>query len=360
MKICDGGKQFWTDIVYRDFVQSKSSFDEQKREENEKKRRPLEQRHRADQGRVRRDTLQLADVMGILAIGASETHQKNFKKGLLLEQKLDHDRSKSVVVAHSIAPVIFGRIDDTSSKFPENTSINIRIIFCFHLAQPLPLVVTLDEDIADWDESKNGARKKDAYITQICRQLNIPPHAFKIERIEAGSTRVYGIVRPPYGEVVLDYFSVDDVELKNLSESGIITSITLGRFGLNVNDQALFPRWNRVYFSGTDGTHWTGSLDRAGKPYFCPTGWTCFAIKVAETQEEFDRRYNNYHIAYHGTKHAVVSDILNNGFLGSKGCYRPGLNIYLSPSIEYSAHPRYAKIWKNDCKGKYYQMVFQC
>ncbi|CAF4024565.1 unnamed protein product [Rotaria sp. Silwood2] len=92
----------------------------------------------------------------------------------------------------------------------------------------------------------------------------------------------------------------------------------------------------------------TGSLDRTGKPYDCPVGWTRYAIKVIATQEEFDRRYVAYHVAYHGTKSSVASNILNNGLRGSHGgCHCQGLNIYLSPSTEYSAHPRYAKPWKN-------------
>ncbi|CAF3748520.1 unnamed protein product [Rotaria sp. Silwood1] len=152
----------------------------------------------------------------------------------------------------------------------------------------------------------------------------------------------------------------NDAELGNLSRHGKITMITLGRFGLNVKDQVLFPRWNRVYSCGPEGTYWTGSLNRAGKPYYCPVGWTRFAIKVTKTQEEFDQLYGDYHVAYHGTKSAVASDILNNGLQGSEGCYREGLNIYLSPSIEYSAHPRYATPWQQKETGKYYQMVLQC
>jgi hypothetical protein len=225
----------------------------------------------------------------------------------------------------------------------------------------LPLTVTLSEDYESWQRSESGASKKSVYIAQICKQLNIPHDAFRIERIEAGSTLVYGVVLPPHGKVVMKYFSVDDAELDSLSQRDKITMITLGRFGLNVNDQVLFPTWNRVYSDESGGTYWTGSLDRAGKPYYCPVGWTRFAIKVTETQEEFDQLYSDYHVAYHGTKNAVASDILNKGFEGHDGgCYREGLNIYLSPSIEYAGHSRYAEPWKRSETDKYYQMVLQC
>ncbi|CAF3344531.1 unnamed protein product [Rotaria sp. Silwood2] len=258
------------------------------------------------------------------------------------EHKYDRDRRKTNTDRHtSIAPVIFGSIDDTST-------------------QPLPITVTLDEDFESWKGLNNGATKKADYIAHICKQLNIPRDAFIIERVEFGSAVVFGIVCPPYGKLVMNYFSVDDAELGNLSRHGKITMITLGRFGLNVKDQVLFPQWNRVYSRQPGGTYWNDPLDRAGKPYYCPVGWTRFAIKVTNTQEEFDQRYSDYHVAYHGTKSAVASDILNNGLRGSTGCYREGLNIYLSPSIEYAAHPRYAKPWKHNETGKYYQMVLQC
>jgi len=235
------------------------------------------------------------------------------------------------------------------------------LVDLFILVEPLPITVTLDEDYESWQRSESGVAKKAAYIAQICNQLNIPHDAFRIERVEAGSAVVYGIVLPPYGKLVMEYFSVDDAELENLSQRDKITTITLGRFGLNVSDQVLFPEWNRVYSYESGGTYWTGSLDRAGKPYYCPVGWTRLAIKVTETQKEFDRLYGDYHVAYHGTKNAVASDILNKGLEGHDGgCYREGLSIYLSPSIEYAGHSRYAEPWKRSETGKYYQMVLQC
>ncbi|CAF1352544.1 unnamed protein product [Rotaria sordida] len=251
------------------------------------------------------------------------------------EQKLDRDRQQTNRNRHALAPVIFGSIDDAST-------------------QPLPITITLDEDFENWKGSDSGTTKKAGYIEQICKQLNIPRNAFIIERVESGSVVVFGIICPPYGKLVMNYFSVDDAELENLSRHGKITAITLGRFGLNVKDQVLFPQWNRVYSHEPGGTYWTTCLDRAGKPYYSPVGWTRFAIKVTHTQEEFDQRYGDYHVAYHGTKSAVAPDILNNGLRGSEGCYREGLNIYLSPSIEYSAHPRYAKPWQHEKTGKYY------
>jgi len=102
--------------LYKEFLQSIRFYDERKREQSEKIRRQLERRHRADQARVRRDLLQLAVTLRILAVGSSQNHQDTFQKTLLNEQKLNRNQRKSNVNTHVIAPVIFGRIDDTSSK----------------------------------------------------------------------------------------------------------------------------------------------------------------------------------------------------------------------------------------------------
>ena len=66
-------------------------------------------------------------------------------------------------------------------------------------------------------------------------------------------------------------------------------------------------------------------------------------------------------MGYHGTKGRFASSILRTGFrAGSVGCFREGdeQTVYLSPSINYAAHPRYSEPWQHD--GKWVQMVFQC
>ena len=51
--------------------------------------------------------------------------------------------------------------------------------------------------------------------------------------------------------------------------------------------------------------------------------------------------------------------------MSSSGCYyeKDTLRLYLSPSIEYCAHRRYAEPWvkiEKDNKTKWFQLVFQC
>ena len=65
-------------------------------------------------------------------------------------------------------------------------------------------------------------------------------------------------------------------------------------------------------------------------------------------------------MCYHGTKRENLLSILEHGLRTSEtGLYlRAGEKAaYLSPSIEYAAHPRFANVWKY--KGKYIQTVLQ-
>lgn len=89
---------------------------------------------------------------------------------------------------------------------------------------------------------------------------------------------------------------------------------------------------------------------------------------ACKTTEEFDRAYGDWHVAYHGTSKHCAMTILQNGLqptkdskgaMSSSTCYlKPEEEaLYLSPSIEYAGHPRYATIWK--INGRYVQMVLQ-
>jgi len=124
------------------------------------------------------------------------------------------------------------------------------------------------------------------------------------------------------------------------------------------------PKFNRVYgYESVEGfmtTMFTVPLMRGIEPYYCPTGWRRFAIDVDKSGEEFERAYGDWPVAYHGTADSNSTFILLDGFRASFGrCFdkeRKGI-VYLSPSIEYSGHPYYAKILP--IKGMYIQMVLQ-
>ncbi|CAF0873681.1 unnamed protein product [Didymodactylos carnosus] len=115
----------------------------------------------------------------------------------------------------------------------------------------------------------------------------------------------------------------------------------------------------------SDGNYWSGLLPHGNKTYCCPVGWTRFGIQVTRTQDEFDKRWGNWYVAYHGTKSSVASLIVNSGLKAANDyCWTKRPCVYLSPSIEYCAYSRYAEPWKRSKnqqrEQKYYQLVFQC
>jgi hypothetical protein len=95
-------------------------------------------------------------------------------------------------------------------------------------------------------------------------------------------------------------------------------------------------------------------------------GWFRFGIKVAENEKEFDALWGNWWLAYHGTMSKYAVDILTSGLrLSTTGCYyNEGITrVYLSPSIEYCAHERYARPWtkvERNGNSRWFQLVFQC
>ncbi|CAF4678635.1 unnamed protein product, partial [Rotaria sp. Silwood2] len=127
------------------------------------------------------------------------------------------------------------------------------------------------------------------------------------------------------------------------------------------------PAYNRLYsrekLDEVDGfitTVFPHALNRGGEPYYCPNGWRRYAIDISMTGEEFEQEYGQWPVAYHGTAGSLAMVVLLNGLRASgQGCFinqNEGA-VYLSPSIEYSGHPRYAKVVK--IKSNYVQMVLQ-
>ncbi|CAF0829269.1 unnamed protein product [Adineta steineri] len=141
------------------------------------------------------------------------------------------------------------------------------------------------------------------------------------------------------------------------------------KIGIQANHY-LNPRWNGsdTYFNNINDKQyfWTTLIDRGGKPYYCPIGWKRLSINVVNDAKEFDRRWGDWPIVYHGTLVENVLNILASGLRVSRsGCfYDDGIpRICLSPSIEYCAHPRFAQPWDEiDKNGRtiWYQLIFQC
>jgi len=133
---------------------------------------------------------------------------------------------------------------------------------------------------------------------------------------------------------------------------------------IHLTEDHLNSTWNKSY--GNGGTCWDGPIKdgrtRGGMPYFCPHGWTRFSLKVCE-DAEFEGQFRDWGYLYHGTNSKHVGSILTSGLRSSRGlcfCGPDDQAVYMSPSIEYSGHPRYGCIEYNPETRQWMQCVLQC
>ena len=98
------------------------------------------------------------------------------------------------------------------------------------------------------------------------------------------------------------------------------------------------PAFNTIYGDGFSAPGFLSAVFNfllySGEKYPCPDGWRRIRLNIADTPEEFDRRYSGWHVAYHGIHHELIASILSNGLIANKG-YRSDEEkvIYFTPSI---------------------------
>ena len=85
-----------------------------------------------------------------------------------------------------------------------------------------------------------------------------------------------------------------------------------------------------------------------GEAYYAPLGWHRWAVDMGVSGEEFNRKYAKWPVAFHGTKQTVIGAILERGLrMSMSGCFLDQLGwdgcVYVSPSLVYCSHPRYAQ-----------------
>jgi len=114
-------------------------------------------------------------------------------------------------------------------------------------------------------------------------------------------------------------------------------------------------RWNKKYNRGyctksctkynrtSLHTYWKGRLAPSTErfPYFVPSNWYRLSLQVDGTS--LPDWGPNWHTLYHGTHPQNIHKIVENGFL-VRTCQHGFPAMYLSPSINYSSHPRYARV----------------
>ena len=128
-------------------------------------------------------------------------------------------------------------------------------------------------------------------------------------------------------------------------------------------------RLNRIYSKNAVDqardfvpTFYTEPLMHGEEPYHCPSGWRRYSLYIGLTEVEFQQKYDSWPVAYHGTSSTAAADIIVNGFQACNNgdaCFIEEFEkaVFLTPSIKYAGHPRYARVEK---VGKLYvQLVLQ-
>lgn len=146
---------------------------------------------------------------------------------------------------------------------------------------------------------------------------------------------------------------------------------------VELNDVSWLRRYDKFFVEpthplrGSSRWHmsWVGELKGTsdGCGYFCPSGWRRFSLDASESLKSAAASclgtsnekafFSNSSIMYHGTSGKNVLSIIKDGFRPNE-CQHGVKAVYLSPSIRYTAHPRYAKVYKS-CDGHYFQIALE-
>jgi len=107
-----------------------------------------------------------------------------------------------------------------------------------------------------------------------------------------------------------------------------VRAALMGEYDVNVGSRLTNPAFNRIYGRGLSAPGFRPTvfhfLNYSGEIYYCPTGWRRISINVADSAAEYDRKYGGWHVAYHGTNHALAATVLTSGFLPARGAYSDG------------------------------------
>ena len=155
-------------------------------------------------------------------------------------------------------------------------------------------------DVKQW--SNNSDQIQEKFGAALCEAFLIPLGNIRITGIDSRDGNIQAYVVPPYGKNVIDSLNgtatdsparIKSVRECCLAFKGKIESIGLGEMGLSIDDKLMDPLWNRKYLwakSDTEeGEFWEKSIDRGGKPYFCPSGsYIVRLARVRDSNQTFD------------------------------------------------------------------------
>ena len=139
-----------------------------------------------------------------------------------------------------------------------------------------------DAEMDQWVNNTNGIR--DVFVRNLCEAFGIPNKKIRFISIDREKGIVQLRVLPPFGKQVVDGLNGGAVDAHArmqavrkccLDINANVESITLGEFGLRIEDRLMDPRWNKAYGGGPGETgteFWSTPINRGGRPYFCPSG----------------------------------------------------------------------------------------
>lgn len=152
--------------------------------------------------------------------------------------------------------------------------------------EELPLIIQLRMDEGEmerWGSNANSLRER--FAAALCKAFGIPEKQINVDDVELSKGVIHLIVRPPYGKNVVDSLNGNAEDAASrmaavrkccLELDAHVESITLGEFGLEVENRLMDPRWNKKYVRPEEVTadthYWATPIDQGGKPYFCPSG----------------------------------------------------------------------------------------
>ena len=124
-------------------------------------------------------------------------------------------------------------------------------------------------------------------------------------------------------------------------------AVDISKYGLGRIFFKNKPEYNLVYSSngsvkepGFIPISDFGYVKRGIEKYFTPIGWCRWAINVGLDGTQFEQKYSDWPVAYHGTNKAEnVMRIVQQGFRPGSGLYiDPNETaVYVSPSVNYAS-----------------------
>ncbi|CAF4255159.1 unnamed protein product, partial [Rotaria sordida] len=134
-----------------------------------------------------------------------------------------------------------------------------------------------------WAINTDGIQER--FGVALCQAFGKPPKYIRVDSIDSDEAIINIYIRPPYGKNVIDSLNgtapAAAVRMQAVRKcccdfNANVESITLGEFG----------------------QYWLNPIDQGGKPYYCPSGWIRFGVKVAKDDKEFDANWGNWYVAY--------------------------------------------------------------